>query len=263
MQKITKSVLWALLGISLALSGCATNMASTTANAKKSIVSLDFNRRIDINQEEANHHTIAILTPNIQADENVQPYISKFQNALERQIQEIFQKKGYIIIHLESEQQLTPEQKNNIYTILKIKGWMGVLEDADININDPQDTNMDTTIDQSAGAIWFKFFEPKTGRTTHIVAINIGAEHAIAYSHSPQEIKVDGFSEANAISRGASLENLAETNIPSHAEMQRRHQEAIRTVLNKVYGFVIKKMVYWVTNTDLAQYRRVIDQIRK
>ncbi|GLH58643.1 HpaA family protein [Helicobacter ailurogastricus] len=259
MRKCAKGVLLALTGISLVLSGCVAGV-STKSKPKGSDL-LDFNRPIDIKQEASNNHTIAILTPHIQADENVQPYIDQFQSALARQAQEIFEKEGYHIIRLADAQNLTPAQKNEIYTILKIKGWVGVLEDANINTANPQDTDMDTTVDQSAGAVIFKFFEPKTGRTTHIIAINIGAEHALTYARSPQEIRVDGFAGANSISRGAS--SSARANPPSRAELEKIHDNAIRGILNKVYGFVIKKMVSWVTNTDLKQYRRAIDQIRK
>ncbi|MFC3847627.1 HpaA family protein [Helicobacter baculiformis] len=271
MQRIVKEILLILVGVSLFLSGCAlksTNQEHATADGKmKKSTSLNFNYPIDIRQEDSNNHTIAILDPHIQAGENVQPYIEQFQRALVRQVQEIFQKKGYHIIHLASAQNLTPEQKNKIYSILKIGGWVAILEDADINTDNPKDTNMKTTIDQSAGAVLFKFFEPKTGRTTHNFAINVGAEHAITYSYFPylqQATSSDSFAGANSISRGAtSLDSFDEANSIGRGEIDENHDDAIHTILSKAYGVVIKKLVSWVKNANLKQYRKAIDQIRK
>ncbi|WP_104686517.1 HpaA family protein [Helicobacter felis] len=276
MQTITKGILLTLTGISLVLSSCAKDTGSTATNSQKKraiadkkikdSTSLNFNYSIDIAQEEPNNHTIAILDPHIQADENVQPYIQKFQNALIKQVQEIYQKKGYNIIRLASAQNLTPEQKNNIYTILKIRGWVGILEDADINTEHPEDTNMKSTVDQSAGAVLFKFFEPKTGRTTHNFAINVGAEQAITHPHLSyfQQANSDSFAGANSISRGAtSLDSFDEASLDSRNHTDSNHENAIHTILNQVYGVVIKKLIDWVEGADLKQYRRAIDQIRK
>ncbi len=261
MQKITRRIL-ITLAISLALSGCAitgvkstNNQAKKHTRLKKNATSLDFNYPVDIRQEDFNNHTIAILDPHIQADENVEPYIKQFQSALVKQVQEILEKKGYKIIHLTSAQNLTPEQKIKIYSILKIKGWVGILEDADINIDNPEDTNMKTTVDQSAGAVLFRFFEPKTGRTTHNFAINVGAEHAITYSYLQQITSSDSFAGANSISLGA-------VSLVDRNQADNNRNDAIHTILNKVYGVVIKKLVSWVINTNLKQYRKVIDQIR-
>ncbi|WP_163534237.1 HpaA family protein [Helicobacter suis] len=262
MQKITKGILITLAGMSLVLSGCAINIGAKSTNKqakklrlKKNTASLDFNYPIDIRQEDLNNHTIAILDPHIQADENVGPYIKQFQSALVKQVQEVLEKKGYNIIHLTSARNLTPEQKIKIYSVLKIKGWVGVLEDADINIDNPEDTNMKTTVDQSAGAVLFQFFEPKTGRTTHNFAINVGGEHAITYSYLQQITSSDSFAGANSISLGA-------VSLVDRNQMDKNRDDAIHTILNKVYGDVIKKLIYWVINTDLKQYRKVIDQIR-
>ncbi|BCD49292.1 HpaA family protein [Helicobacter suis] len=262
MQKITKGIL-ITLAISLVLSGCAINTGTKPTNKqakklrpKKNATSLDFNYPIDIRQEELNNHTIAILDPHIQADENVESYIKQFQSALVKQVQEVLEKKGYNIIHLTSAQNLTPEQKIKIYSVLKIKGWVGILEDADINIDNPEDTNMKTTVDQSAGAVLFQFFEPKTGRTTHNFAINVGAEHAITYSYLQQITSSDSFAGANSISLGA-------VSLVDRNQMDKNRDDAIHTILNKVYGVVIKKLISWVINTNLKQYRKVIDQIRK
>ncbi|WP_104706077.1 HpaA family protein [Helicobacter bizzozeronii] len=269
MRNITKSVLLTLTGVSLALSGCAMDAGTKTSQAKKhatfqkNATPLDFNYPIDIRQEEANNHTIAILTPHIQADENVQPYIGQFQNALVKQVQEIFEKKGYNIIHLASAQNLTPEQKSKIYSIVKIRGWIGILVDADINTDNPEDTDMNTTVDQSAGAVLFKFFEPKTGRTTHNFAINVGAEHAITYSYFQEATSSDSFAGANSVSRGAtSLDSFDEANAVG-GRVDKNHHDAIQTILSKAYGVVVKKIVSWVKNSDLKQYRKAIDQIRK
>ncbi|WP_104749853.1 HpaA family protein [Helicobacter cynogastricus] len=277
MQKRTKRILLALAGF-LMLSGCAIDTGAKSVNNQaknyatadgktKNSAPLNFNYPIEIKQENLNNHTIAILDPHIQAGENVQPYIEQFQRALVKQVQEIFQKKGYNIIHLASAKDLTPEQKNNIYSILKIGGWVDILEDADINTDNPEDTNMKTTVDQSAGAILFKFFEPKTGRTTHNFAINVGAEHAITYSYFPylqRATNSDSFAGANSISRGAtSLDSFDEADSVNRNEIDKNHDDAIHTILSKAYGVVIQKLVSWVKNANLKQYRKAIDQIRK
>ncbi|WP_328588055.1 HpaA family protein [Helicobacter mehlei] len=172
-------------------------------------------------------------------------------------------KKGYNIIHLASAQNLTPKQKSKIYSILKIRGWVGILVDADINTDDPEDTHMKTTVDQSAGAVLFKFFEPKTGRTTHNFAINVGAEHAITYSYFQEATSSDSFAGANSVSRGAtSLDSFDEANTVG-GRMDKNHDDAIQTILSKAYGVVMKKIISWVKNADLKQYRKAIDQIRK
>ncbi|BDQ26598.1 hypothetical protein ASB1_04910 [Helicobacter heilmannii] len=152
-----------------------------------SSVPLNFNYPVNLEQETSNNHTIAILTPNIQAGENVQPYINQFQSALAKQVQEILEKKGYHIIRLADVQNLSAEQKMNISSILKIRGWMGVLEDADMDTENLKDTGMKGIVDQSAGAVIFKFFEPKTGRTTHNFAINVGAKQALVHSYAKQD----------------------------------------------------------------------------
>ncbi|GMB96809.1 HpaA family protein [Helicobacter sp. NHP22-001] len=256
MQKTTKGILSALVGVSLALSGCATdtgakptaNQAKKHAVAKKSPDSLNFNYPINIEQEGSNNHTIAILAPNIQAGENVQPYIEQFQAALVKQVQEILEKKGYHIIRLASTQDLTAEQKMNISSILKIRGWMGILEDADMDTENPENTKMNGAVDQSAGAVIFKFFEPKTGRTTHNFAINVGAQRATVYFYSRQTTNSGGFA-------GANLEGVSEPN--------KNHKDAVHKILGKMYGVVVRKLVHWVTNTDLERYRKAIDQIKK
>ncbi|BEG57502.1 Neuraminyllactose-binding hemagglutinin [Helicobacter sp. NHP21005] len=255
MRKMTKGILLSLVGVSLALSGCATDTGTkpTSNQAKKQAVAksatpLNFNYPVNIEQEASNNHTIAILAPNIQAGENVQPYIDQFQSALVKQVQEILEKKGYHIIHLADAQNLTADQKMNISSILKIRGWMGILEDADMNTENPEDTKMNGTVDQSAGAVIFKFFEPKTGRTTHNFAINVGAQRAIVYFYSRQTTNSGGFA-------GANLEGVS--------ELDKNHKDAVHKILDKMYGVVVKKLVHWVTNTNLEQYRNAIDKIKK
>ncbi|CRF41326.1 HpaA family protein [Helicobacter ailurogastricus] len=225
MRKMTKGILLTLAGVSLALSGCATDTAtkSTANQAKKqaaaqSSVPLDFHFPINIEQEASNNHTIAILSPNIQAGENVQPYIGQFQGALVQQVQEILEKKGYHIIHLVTTDDLTPEQKMNISSILKIGGWMGILKDADMDTENPEDTKMNGAVDQSAGAVIFEFFEPKTGRTTHNFAINVGAQRATVYFYSRKTTNSGGFAGAN---------------LTGVSEPEKNHKDTIHKILNK------------------------------
>ncbi|BCZ18574.1 Neuraminyllactose-binding hemagglutinin [Helicobacter sp. NHP19-012] len=264
MQKHIKGILSTLMGISLALSGCATDTGTQAASNQphaKSATPINFNYPIHIGQEPPNDHITAILTPHIQADENVQPYIAKFQNALATQVQEILQRKGYTVIRIASAKDFTPTQKNVIYSLLKIKGWIGILEETNIDTKNPQDPNTQTQAAQSAGAVILQFIEPKTGRTTHNIAINIGAEHAITYSNFQESVILSGFAGAGSVSLGDTANNANDADLGG--PMDKNHDDAVHRILNKVYKVVLERVISWAQHSNLKQYRQVIDQIRK
>lgn len=265
MQIHTKGIVSALMGISLMFFGCATDTgtqsASNRAHPKINVSPIDFNYPIHINQEPLNDHITAILPPHIQADENVKPYIAKFQNALVAQIQWNSPKKGYTIIRIDSAKDFTPTQKDTVYSLLKIKGWIGILENADINTTNPQDTHIKTKVDESAGAVILQFVEPKTGRTTHIIPINIGAEHAITYSNFQESVILSGFAGASSVSLGDTADK--EDNGDVGGPVDKNHDDAVHKILNKVYKVVLEKVVSWAQTANLKRYRQVIDQMRK
>ncbi|WP_120945868.1 MULTISPECIES: HpaA family protein [Helicobacter] len=256
MQKITKGFLW-VAGVSLALSGCAMDTGPGAGSASKaesptkkevSSVLLDFDYPINITQEASNGHTIAILTPHIQVSENLQAYIGKFQDALVKQIQDIFQKRGYQVAHFTDAQTLTPEQKHKIWAVLDMRGWMGILEDMKMNTNAPEDNNTDTMVDQSSGSVWFKFFEPETGRIIHNFAVEVGTERAITHTYTYQATNSGGFAGANAV---------------SHNVLDKNHDDAIHRILNKMYAVVMKKLVSELTDANINRYRNAIEKIKK
>ncbi|BDQ26597.1 hypothetical protein ASB1_04920 [Helicobacter heilmannii] len=49
----------------------------------------------------------------------------------------------------------------------------------------------------------------------------------------------------------------------SHSTLDKNHNDAIRKILSEMYRAVVQKLVHWVTNTNLEQYRNAIDQIKK
>nr|WP_265341732.1 HpaA family protein [Helicobacter heilmannii] len=104
---------------------------------------------------------MALLDPHIQVSGNLQPYLDQFQDALAKQIQDIFQRMGYQVVHATNAKALTPEQKHKIWSVLDIGGWVGILEDIKMNTDNPKSTNMDVMVDQSSGSVWFKLYEPE------------------------------------------------------------------------------------------------------
>ncbi|WP_104749856.1 HpaA family protein [Helicobacter cynogastricus] len=254
MKKTMKGLLLAT-GVSLAIAACATDTGANSANKAKgpadkqmaSSVPLNFDYPIDIAQETSNGHTIGILAPHIQVSENLQSYAQQFQEALVKQIQDIFQKRGYQVVRFTEAQALTPEQKHKIWAVLDMRGWMGILEDIKMNTNAPEESNTDTMVDQSSGSVWFKFFEPETGRVIHNFAVEVGTEKAITHTYTYKATNSGGFAGSGAT---------------SHTELDKNRGDAIHKILNKMYIVVMKKLVSELTDTNINRYRKAIEKIK-
>ncbi|MGL2811080.1 HpaA family protein, partial [Helicobacter pylori] len=135
------------LGLSSVLIGCAMNPSAETKKpndaknqqpvqtheriqtSSEHVTPLDFNYPIHIVQTPQNHHVVGILAPHIQVSDNLKPYIDKFQDALANQIQTIFEKRGYQVLRFQDEKALSEQDKKKIFSVLDLKGWVGILED--------------------------------------------------------------------------------------------------------------------------------------
>ncbi|WP_104691194.1 HpaA family protein [Helicobacter heilmannii] len=209
---------------------------------------LNFNYPIHIAQEPLTHHTVGIFAPHIQVTDNLTPYIDQFQDALVNQIAEIFQKRGYQVVRLTTEQAMTPEQKHKIWSVLDMGGWIGILEDVKMDTNDPEKDNVDVLVDQSSGSVWFKFFEPETGRIIHNFGVEVGTKQAFTHRYTYQTTNSGGFAGPKVV---------------SHTELEKNNDEAIRKILNEMYPLVMKKLVQELTSTNINRYRQAIEQIKK
>ncbi|GMB96425.1 HpaA family protein [Helicobacter sp. NHP22-001] len=244
----------------LLITGCATDSGNTgsasgaTAPKKHKVVLnkgdtiLNFNYPINIAQEPLSHHTVGILAPHIQVTDNLTPYIDQFQDALVKQITEIFQKRGYRVVLLSTEKAMTPEQKHKMWSVLDMGGWIGILEDVKMDTNDPEKDNVDVLVDQSSGSVWFKFFEPETGRIIHNFGVEVGTKQAFTHRYTYKTTNSGGF---------------AGPNITSHKELDKNNDDAIRKILNEMYPLVMKKLVNELSDTNINRYRQAIEQIKK
>ncbi|CRF41669.1 HpaA family protein [Helicobacter ailurogastricus] len=245
----------------LLISGCAMDGGNTsnpssakTPNQKSHAVAvkgdtiLNFNYPINIAPEAPNHHIVGILAPHIQVTNNLAPYIDQFQNALVGQIKEIFQKRGYNVELLSTEQALTPEQKHKMWSVLDMGGWIGILEDIKMDTKNPEKDNVDVLVDQSSGSVWFKFFEPETGRIIHNFGVEVGTAQATTHRYTYETTNSGGF---------------AGPKVTSHTELEKNNDEAIRKILNQMYPMVMKKLVKELTDTNINRYRQAIEQIKK
>ncbi len=255
------------LGLSSVLVGCAMNPSAETKtpndakNQKQAqtqthermqtssehVTPLDFNYPVHIAQAPQNHHFIGILAPRIQVSDNLKPYIAKFQDALVNQIQTIFEKRGYEVLRFQDEKALSAQDKRKIFSVLDLKGWVGILEDLKMNLKDPSKLDLDTLVDQSSGSVWFNFYEPESNRVVHDFAVEVGTFQAITYTYTSTNSASGGFS---------SSVNIA------HENLDKNREDAIHKILNRMYAVVMKKVVTELTEENIAKYRDAIDKAK-
>ncbi|CCF80445.1 putative paralog of HpaA [Helicobacter bizzozeronii CCUG 35545] len=265
MKKTTKSVL--LTGLMGALiAGCATEggpqktsqapaqkqaqqgtQTKQSTQQAKAEAPIHFSYPLNIHQEPANHHVIGILIPHIQSTDNLKSHIQDFQTALVGQIKEIFQKRGYEVELLDTRDQLTDEEKHKIWAVLDLTGWMGVLEDVRIDLDDPESDNNDKLVDESAGALFFKFFEPESGRIIHNFGVNVGTYQAFNHTYTYRSTNSGGFS-------GSRIETTEEHEVNT--------DKAIHKILTQMYAGVMQKLVEELTDSHINRYRKAIEQTK-
>ncbi|WP_220955820.1 HpaA family protein [Helicobacter pylori] len=249
------------LGLSSVLIGCAMNPNAETKtpnNAKNQVQThermktssehvtpLDFNYPIHIVQAPQNYRLIGILVPRIQVSDNLKPYIDKFQDALANQIQTIFEKRGYQVLRFQDEKALSTQDKRKIFSVLDLKGWVGILEDLKMNLKDPNNPNLGTLVDQSSGSVWFSFYEPESNRVVHDFAVEVGTFQAITYTY--KQSNSGGFNSSNSI---------------IHEDLEKNREDAIHQILNKIYALIMKKAVTELTEKNISQYKEAIDRMK-
>ncbi|GAA8002471.1 HpaA family protein [Helicobacter pylori] len=259
------SKMLAALGLSSVLIGCTMNPSAETKtpnNAKNQppvqtheriktsseyVTPLDFNYPIHIVQAPQNHHVVGILVPRIQVSDNLKPYIDKFQDALVNQIQTIFEKRGYQVLRFQDEKALSVQDKRKIFSVLDLKGWVGILEDLKMNLKDPNDPNLDTLVDQSSGSVWFNFYEPESNRVVHDFAVEVGTFQAMTYTYTYKHSNSGGFDSSDSI---------------VDKDLDKNKEDAIHKILNRMYAVVMKKAVTELTEENIAKYRDAIDRMK-
>ncbi|GAA8879265.1 HpaA family protein [Helicobacter pylori] len=251
------------LGLSSVLIGCAMNPSAETktpndaknqqpvqtheriTTSSEYVTPLDFNYPIHIVQAPQNHRVVGILAPRIQVSDNLKPYIDKFQDALANQIQTIFEKRGYQVLRFQDEKALNAQDKRKIFSVLDLKGWVGILEDLKMNLKDPNNPNLDTLVDQSSGSVWFNFYEPESNRVVHDFAVEVGTFQAMTYTY--KQNNSGGFDSSNSI---------------IHEDLEKNKEDAIHKILNRMYAVVMKKAVTELTKENIAKYRDAIDRMK-
>ncbi|GAA7556942.1 HpaA family protein [Helicobacter pylori] len=251
------------LGLSSVLIGCAMNPSTETKTpndaknqqpvqtheriqtSSEYVTPLDFNYPIHIVQAPQNHHVVGILAPHIQVSDNLKPYIDKFQDALANQIQTIFEKRGYQVLHFQDEKALSEQDKRKIFSVLDLKGWVGILEDLKMNLKDPNNPNLGTLVDQSSGSVWFSFYEPESNRVVHDFTVEVGTFQAITYTY--KQSNSGRFNSSNSI---------------IHEDLEKNKEDAIHKILNRMYAVVMKKAVTELTEENIAKYRDAIDRMK-
>ncbi|GAA8471505.1 HpaA family protein [Helicobacter pylori] len=253
------------LGLSSVLIGCAMNPSAETKTpndaknqppvqtheriktSSEHVTPLDFNYPIHIVQAPQNHHIVGILVPHIQVSDNLKPYIDKFQDALANQIQTIFEKRGYQVLRFQDEKALSAQDKRKIFSVLDLKGWVGILEDLKMNLKDPNNPNLDTLVDQSSGSVWFNFYEPESNRVIHDFAVEVGTFQAMTYTYTYKQSNSGGFDSSGSI---------------IHEGLEKNKEDAIHKILNRMYAVVMKKAVTELTEENIAKYRDAIDRMK-
>ncbi|WP_231181378.1 HpaA family protein [Helicobacter pylori] len=249
------------LGLSSVLIGCAMNPSTETktlngaknqvqtheriTTSSEHVTPLDFNYPIHIVQAPPNHHVVGILVPRIQVSDNLKPYIDKFQDALANQIQTIFEKRGYQVLRFQDEKALSTQDKRKIFSVLDLKGWVGILEDLKMNLKDPNNPNLDTLVDQSSGSVWFNFYEPESNRVIHDFAVEVGTFQAMTYTY--KQSNSGGFNSSNSIIR---------------EDLEKNKEDAIHQILNKIYALIMKKAVTELTEKNISQHKEAIDRMK-
>ncbi|GAA8479046.1 HpaA family protein [Helicobacter pylori] len=259
------SKMLAALGLSSMLIGCAMNPSAETKTpndaknqppvqthermktSSEYVTPLDFNYPIHIVQAPQNHHIVGILVPHIQVSDNLKPYIDKFQDALANQIQIIFEKRGYQVLRFQDEKALSVQDKKKIFSVLDLKGWVGILEDLKMNLKDPNNPNLDTLVDQSSGSVWFNFYEPESNHVVHDFAVEVGTFQAMTYTYTYKHSNSGGFDFSNSI---------------IHEDLEKNKEDAIHKILNRMYAVVMKKAVTELTEENIAKYRDAIDRMK-
>ncbi|GHQ86225.1 neuraminyllactose-binding hemagglutinin [Helicobacter pylori] len=259
------SKMLAALGLSSVLIGCAMNPSAETKTpndaknqppvqtheriktSSEHVTPLDFNYPIHIVQAPQNHHIVGILAPRIQVSDNLKPYIDKFQDALANQIQTIFEKRGYQVLRFQDEKALSVQDKRKIFSVLDLKGWVGILEDLKMNLKDPNNPNLDTLVDQSSGSVWFNFYEPESNRVIHDFAVEVGTFQAMTYTYTYKHSNSGGFDSSDSI---------------IHENLEKNKEDAIHKILNRMYAVVMKKAVMELTEENIAKYRDAIDRMK-
>ncbi|GAA8758625.1 HpaA family protein [Helicobacter pylori] len=257
------SKMLAALGFSSVLIGCAMNPSAETktqndaknqqpvqtheriTTSSEHVTPLDFNYPIHIVQAPQNHHVVGILAPRIQVSDNLKPYIDKFQDALANQIQTIFEKRGYQVLRFQDEKALSAQDKRKIFSVLDLKGWVGILEDLKMNLKDPNNPDLDALVDQSSGSVWFSFYEPESNRVVHDFAVEVGTFQAITYTY--KQSNSGGFNSSNSI---------------IHEDLEKNKEDAIHQILNKIYALIMKKAVTELTEKSISQYKEAIDRMK-
>ncbi|GHR04642.1 neuraminyllactose-binding hemagglutinin [Helicobacter pylori] len=253
------------LGLSSVLIGCTMNPSAETKTpndaknqppvqtheriktSSEHVTPLDFNYPIHIVQAPQNHHIVGILAPRIQVSDNLKPYIDKFQDALANQIQTIFEKRGYQVLRFQDEKALSVQDKRKIFSVLDLKGWVGILEDLKMNLKDPNNPNLDTLVDQSSGSVWFNFYEPESNRVIHDFAVEVGTFQAMTYTYTYKHSNSGGFDSSDSI---------------IHENLEKNKEDAIHKILNRMYAVVMKKAVMELTEENIAKYRDAIDRMK-
>ncbi|GAA8905749.1 HpaA family protein [Helicobacter pylori] len=253
------------LGLSSVLIGCAMNPSAETKTpngtknqqpvqthermktSSEHVTPLDFNYPIHIAQAPQNHHVVGILAPRIQVSDNLKPYIDKFQDALINQIQTIFEKRGYQVLRFQDEKALSVQDKRKIFSVLDLKGWVGILEDLKMNLKDPNNPNLDTLVDQSSGSVWFNFYEPESNRVIHDFAVEVGTFQAMTYTYTYKQSNSGGFNSSDSI---------------VDKDLDKNKEDAIHKILNRMYAVVMKKAVTELTKENIAKYRDAIDRMK-
>ncbi|MGL2737692.1 HpaA family protein [Helicobacter pylori] len=248
------------LGLSSVLIGCAMNPSAETKTpndaknqqpvqtheriqtSSEHVTPLDFNYPVHIVQAPQNHHVVGILVPRIQMSDNLKPYSALFQDALRRQIQAIFEKRGYQTLFFKDESALTPQDKRKLFAVLDVKGWVGVLEDLKLLLKDPNNANALTA--QSSGSVWFSFYEPESYRVIYDFKVGLGDFQAIVHAYN------------NNHSLGFNLKNNLFTGLENNK------QDAIHQILNKIYASIMKKAVTELTEKNISQYKEAIDKMK-
>ncbi|QQX48309.1 HpaA family protein [Helicobacter pylori] len=251
------------LGLSSVLIGCTMNPSAETKTqndaknqqpvqthermktSSEYVTPLDFNYAIHIVQAPQNHHIVGILAPRIQVSDNLKPYIDKFQDALANQIQTIFEKRGYQVLRFQDEKALSAQDKRKIFSVLDLKGWVGILEDLKMNLKDPNNPNLNTLVDQSSGSVWFNFYEPESNRVVHDFAVEVGTFQAMTYTY--KQSNSGGLNSSNSI---------------IHEDLEKNKEDAIHKILNRMYAVVMKKAVTELTEENIAKYREAIDRMK-
>ncbi|GHP74099.1 hypothetical protein VN0235_13300 [Helicobacter pylori] len=179
--------------------------------------------------------------------DNLKPYIDKFQDALANQIQTIFEKRGYQVLRFQDEKALSVQDKRKIFSVLDLKGWVGILEDLKMNLKDPNNPNLDTLVDQSSGSVWFNFYEPESNRVIHDFAVEVGTFQAMTYTYTYKHSNSGGFDSSDSI---------------IHENLEKNKEDAIHKILNRMYAVVMKKAVMELTEENIAKYRDAIDRMK-